>query len=486
MPVFPAVSIVRERRSGTLALLLNAPLTPLDILLGKLAGSLVFALLLLALSIPAAAACYAMGGIDFLHELLPLYLVLTALALQLASVGLYISTRAPTLDGAIRLTYFLVLSLVLAPLAPYRFLRGLIPTEYTNALEWFRNLSPIPAITNLLGQDSLSGTGLLTTNSPTARFLLLAAATSLLLLALSILRLQQTMLDRPRPKGQMTEDRSFRVRAFRRILFLWFFDPHRRSKLIGDFTNPVLIKELRTSKLGRSHWLARLLGFCLLLSLALMIAAANVTISAGVSSLGGAVIILQFAVIVLLSPALASGLIPAERESGTWRLLQLTPLPIHRILSGKLLAVSLVLGLVLLSTLPSYAVLILIEKDLTPAVLRVLITLALTAVFSISASAAIGSLFAKSTGATAAAFALLLTLIAGTMLIWLGEGQPFSHEFAQRALILNPLAASFSEMKAYGFENYTLLPHTWIALSLGTLLALLTLTLQTLRLSRPA
>ena len=63
LPVFPATTIVRERQRGTLQLLLDSPMTAMGITFGKLAGLLGFALLLIALSLPAAAACYAMGGI---------------------------------------------------------------------------------------------------------------------------------------------------------------------------------------------------------------------------------------------------------------------------------------------------------------------------------------------------------------------------------------------------------------------------------------
>src|SRR5262245_8274587 len=61
-PVFPAASIVREKNEGTLALLLNSPLSSLSIYLGKLLGSLGFLALVLATSFPAAAALTGMGG----------------------------------------------------------------------------------------------------------------------------------------------------------------------------------------------------------------------------------------------------------------------------------------------------------------------------------------------------------------------------------------------------------------------------------------
>jgi ABC-type transport system involved in multi-copper enzyme maturation permease subunit len=64
VPAFPATSIVRERNRGTLALLLNSPLSSWSIFWGKVCGSLLFASLLLISTLPAAGACYAMGGVD--------------------------------------------------------------------------------------------------------------------------------------------------------------------------------------------------------------------------------------------------------------------------------------------------------------------------------------------------------------------------------------------------------------------------------------
>src|SRR5438132_85238 len=61
-PAFPAASLVREKVKGTLALLLNSPLRPWSIYLGKLGGVLGFTALLLIMTLPAAAACQALGG----------------------------------------------------------------------------------------------------------------------------------------------------------------------------------------------------------------------------------------------------------------------------------------------------------------------------------------------------------------------------------------------------------------------------------------
>jgi len=102
-PAFPATSIVREKQRGTLILLLNSPLRPWSIYLGKLAGSLGFVLLLLLTSVPAAAACFAMGGISLGGELLPLYALLTLVAVQYTAWALLVSTYVNSNDAALRI-----------------------------------------------------------------------------------------------------------------------------------------------------------------------------------------------------------------------------------------------------------------------------------------------------------------------------------------------------------------------------------------------
>ena len=57
VPAFPATSIVNEKNNKTLALLLNSPLRGPAIYFGKIAGVLMFSLLVLLCSLPASAAC---------------------------------------------------------------------------------------------------------------------------------------------------------------------------------------------------------------------------------------------------------------------------------------------------------------------------------------------------------------------------------------------------------------------------------------------
>src|SRR5262249_48806321 len=189
------------------------------------------------------------------------------------------------------------------------------------------------------------------------------------------------LLDRSRAGGIRTEDRSANVRFWRRLLFL--VDPQRRSGYVGRWTNPVMVKEFRCRRFGRSHWMLRLIALCAIASLALSCVAVLGVLDWGVETVGSIMVFLQMALLVLLAPSLASGLISSERETGGWQLLQMTPLSPGAILRGKLLSVAWPLFLVLAATLPGYVVMVAIQPELTRQVLRVLACLGLTAAFAV-------------------------------------------------------------------------------------------------------
>ena len=154
VPAFPATSIVREKQSRTLELLLNSPLSSVDIFFAKLIGVLVIAFLPLMMSVPAACACYGMGGLS-LQDLLQLYGVLAMLTIQFAAMALWVSSLSQTTDAALRMTYGVVFLLIVATLGPYQFVHGKPwPLVVTVAL-WVRSISPQPAIMENLGHGDI-------------------------------------------------------------------------------------------------------------------------------------------------------------------------------------------------------------------------------------------------------------------------------------------------------------------------------------------
>jgi len=482
VPAFPATSVVREKVQGTLALLLNTPLRPWSIYFGKLLGVLGLVAVLLPMTVPAAVACSALGGISLVREIGPLYLVLFLAAVQLTALALLVSSYANSSDAALRITYGLVLVLTVVVLGPYAVLQGR-EDLLTELASWVRCLSPVPAVMEILGHGDVGLQGLTPRASATSRYVLLASLTSVGLMLATVRRLGRPLLDRPRAAGVMTEERSTKERVRRRLLFL--VDPQRRSGYIGPLTNPVMVKEFRCRRFGRGHWMLRLIAVCAVASLALSCVAVLGVLDWGVETIASIMVFLQIALLVLLTPSLASGLISSERETGGWQLLQMTPLSAGAILRGKLLSVAWPLFLVLCATLPGYVVLIALEPERARQVSRVLACLGLTAVFAVLLGAAVSSLFRHTATATTVAYLALLAVCAGPLLFWLGRDAPFGHRTVEAALAVNPLAAALHASNNPAFTRYDLLPANWWFLGSACLALLVFLFFRTWQLTQP-
>ena len=480
LPVFPATSIVRERNSGTLALLLNTPLGAVRIFLGKLLAVLGVAGLILSLSLPAAAACYAMSGASW--ELTQVYVLLALIALQYSALGLLVSTYATSTDGAVRWTYGLVLLSSVLVLGPYQFLHGM-GGYLAEGANWLRCASPFAALMSLLGAGDLASGGIVDTTNVPARCMIISLVLTLVYSLWTISRLNHTIFDRSRDAGRISDEQNLGVRLLRR--FIVVVDPQKRSRPIGPLVNPVMMKEFRCRRFGRLHWLLRLVAICALLSLGLTYATVTGTVNWGVETIGGIMVLMQVALLVLITPALAAGLISTERESGGWPLLQSTPMSPLRIVWGKLLSVILTLLLVLCATLPGYIVMVYIEPGMRLQVERVVICLLATAGFAMMLSAAIGSLFKRTAPATASAFAALLLVCGAPLLVWLGRDAPFGHDTVERALVINPVAAALSVIRLTGFRDYDLIPGNWWFMGITSAICLAVLLVQTHRISRP-
>jgi ABC-type transport system involved in multi-copper enzyme maturation permease subunit len=478
-PAVPATSIVREKVSGTLALLLNSPLSAGAIYAGKLLAALGFAAILLVMTTPAAGACHALGGLSARGGVGLLYAVLAVAAVQITTLGLLVSSRTQSIDSALRVTYALVLVIAFLPLAPYWLLRG---TEFEIAADWLRCLSPVPAVMGVLGQGDV-GTHGFGGGVTIGRYILLALLMSVACAAATVFRLSGVPLDRGRPAGVMTQDRSGLGRLLRRLLFL--IDPQRRSGGTSLLVNPVMVKEFRTRRFGRSHWTLRLIAITAVLSLALSYLATGGALGWGIEAVCGGLVLLQTALLILFAPSLAAGLLSAEREGGGWNLLRTTPLSPGKILRGKLASAAWPLVLLMCGTLPGYVVLMTIQPELWGQVWRVMGCLGATAVFAILASAAMSSLFRTTAAATAASYLVIVAVCLLPLLVWLGRDAPFGHRTVEVALTLSPVAAALSASEAPGFTVYHLLPENWWIMGGLSVLLLAFLWLRTRQLYRP-
>lgn len=482
VPAFPATSVVREKVNGTLALLLNTPMSAWSIYGGKLGGILGFAAVLLLVTAPAAGACYALGGVSAKGGVGLLYVVLAVAAVQLVTLGLFVSSRAQSIDSSLRLTYASVFALAALPLVPAWLLQGGSGAVGT-LVGWVRCLSPIPAVAEVLGHGGFGSRGMGGGGGAVTKYFVLAAITSVLCALATVLRLTRAPLDRARAAGVMTQDRDADERLARRMLFL--IDPMRRSGGIGRFTNPVTAKEFMSRKLGRSHWTLRLIAVTAILSLGLSVVASSSALGWGSQAIGGALVVLQAALLILFVPSLAAGLISSEREGKTWQLLRMTPMSPGKILRGKLLSVAWPVVLLMCGTLPGYVVMATIEPNTSLATQRVIVCLVLMAVFAVAVSAAASSLFRTTAAATAAANITLVAVCLAPLLVWLGRGVPFGHSTVEAALAISPVAAALHASNAAGFTEYQLLPLSWWISGGASAVLLLVLVLRTRQLYRP-
>lgn len=482
-PAYPAASIVRERRGGTLALLLRTPITGRGIYAGKFLGVLSCILLPLAMSAPAVAACYAMGGIDLTADVLAFYTVLLLTVVEYVAASLWVSRFASTPSAAIRTAYALVVAMSVITLGPSLLAPPGASGPLADAAAWLRCVSPIPPMMEILGEGTLGSQS--AGASPTAfvRFGLIAVVLIAFFAIHTAATLTPTMLDRARAGGTMTQDRSLAARSSRRLMFL--IDPQRRTAAMPGWINPVLVKELQSRRFGRGHWMVRLVAACAVTSLALTYVATTGSIAWSPEAIGAIMVLLQTALIILFTPSLASGIISEEREMGGWALLCMTPLSAGRIVRGKLISVAWTVSLVLLATLPGYAVMILVKPVLLQQVRDVLVTLILIAVFAVCLSGAVSAFCRQTTTATVIAYLALITLLAGPMVFWLARDAPFGHRTVERALGFSPLVAALSLLEAPGFTAYQPLPTAWWALGGGIAVCIVVLRWKTWQLTRP-
>ncbi len=482
-PVNPAVSLVKERIQGTLELLFHTPLSRVRIYIGKLSGAILPLGLSLLMTLPAAAACYAMGGITFGRHLGPLYLVLILGAVQLSSISLAVSSYSKNIDSAVRSAYAWMLLLVVGVLGPYQVFQGSENQTKVFVSDWLRHLSPLPALMEVLGHADIAGHGMISTSSSLVRYCIVSCLSILILGLITGQRLHIRIFDESRASGVMTEDRSSLQRLLRRLFFL--VDPQRRSWSIGNWTNPVLVKEFRCRKFGRASWILRLIAICAVSSIALTYFAASGVQNWTVEMIGGLLVVLQMSLIILLAPGMSAGLIASEIESGGWTMLRITPQSSFSIAIGKLLSVGWTMLLVLLATLPGYVIMIYLKPILEQQVLMVVASLLLATVFTVTVSAAIGSCFRKNTPATITSYSILTSLTALPILIWIGRDAPFGFRIVQNALLVNPMSAALSIMRTTGFEDYQLVPGNWYFLAAGSVVGLGVFWFQIHRLTQP-
>ena len=246
-----------------------------------------------------------------------------------------------------------------------------------------------------------------------------------------------------------------------------------------------MVKEFRTRKFGRLHWLIRLVSICAIVSLLITVLATTPAVEFGVEHVAGPLVLMQIALLLLIGPSLGANLIASEIESGGWQLLRVAPINPVRIVIGKLMSVAWTMMLVLMATLPGYIVMGYIKPSMGGQVSNVVISLLFAIIMVVSISACVSAFSKTTAGATVVSYAFLLTLFAGTLFIWLGREEPFGPLLVERVLAFNPAAVALSEMNTPGFEQFDLAPIGWWISASISALCLTIFAFKVWRLTRP-
>lgn len=112
LPMVTMRAYAEEKRSGTMELLLTAPLTDLQIILGKFLGATLLYAAMLAVTLPCMAVLFAYGNPDW-QPVATSYLGLFLLGSSFIAFGLFISSLTQNQIIAGVLTFVLLLMLLL-------------------------------------------------------------------------------------------------------------------------------------------------------------------------------------------------------------------------------------------------------------------------------------------------------------------------------------------------------------------------------------
>ena len=142
LPIVTMRSYAEEKRSGTIELLLTAPLTDLQIILGKFVGAMGLYASMLLVTLLSVGTLFFFGTPE-VKPLLTTYLGLLLMGGCFVSVGLLISTFTSNqiIAGAVTFAVFLILWVINwpAPFAPWPWLQTFL--NYASIVDHFDDFS---------------------------------------------------------------------------------------------------------------------------------------------------------------------------------------------------------------------------------------------------------------------------------------------------------------------------------------------------------
>ncbi len=453
-PGFTATSITSEREGHSFDLLFTSLLTPGEIMAGKLFASLGMALILLVVSLPITAICALSGGIS-LQTLLQAYAVIGMATLTYGLLGLAISAMCHRSYEALAATYLGIIALAGATW---------LPSVLSNSLtlrplfQQIRSLSPYEALFALRFAERYELTVGVKSAEQIFHFYLLGMAIlgTIFLLLFCLFVLKPPRRHKAQTRTLYDDTRT----AIRRTLGWPFYlvDPLRRKKPIGPGRNPIFIAELRSKLFGKPKFIIRGLTVCIVVSLVLLILTARqYATMIDADKIRSVAIIFQLAVVALLAPAVSSGSITDEINSGTLLMLRMTPLRPSQVVAGKMKAALLYVMIFLVSSLPVLFSLAYLESEAAYWRIAAWLGVLVLSTLLLTAAGLCASALATTTGmATAMSYGFCVIVCLGTLGVLL-LGERVSPLTRAAILAFNPTVAALQITSDRMFSDLPLL-----------------------------
>ncbi len=459
-PTFTAASLTLEKERNTWESLFATTMKPWEIAVGKMVGSLSFLMLVTLTGIVGLAMPVLLGGVSIGDVLAAVGLLLMT-AVYLGMIGLLVSILTHRSYRAIIITYAILLALMfLTALPVWPVSKNLLSRQgpaVQKVLHTIASLSPLQAMLSLVLPDTPYTTGAAGMPAFWQVFLVAALLVAAVTTVLCLYTLHRPIAPpRPRERLQVVERGQITARTF-----LFLIDPRKRKRAIGWWQNPVLVKEFRTRPMLQAHWLLRAILICLITSILLMFLVAVgigtlASESVGTYTLAATVVAaMMVSLIVLIGPAMTSGAICSDLETGVWDLMCVTRLASWRIASGKFQASIIPLLLLAGATLPAMVILLFFDVNLLPNVLRVAAVAGTTVVFVATCGLFFSSVCKKTSTATAWTYSVIISLAMVTLLVLLGSDL-FSDRFIGTVFLLNPIAAAMDAAGYPPMQQYDL------------------------------
>lgn len=469
-PSFTATSLTMEKENKSYDLLTHTLLRAPEIAWGKVVSAQFFLLMIVLATLPVLASTLLLGGTGP-KQLALIVAVIVAATVTTGLIGFMVSAWSRESFTALVITYAVTLAWTTLPLLPPLLMREMVKDMMVGDVSFFGALnysSPLAAMIGLVEPDIFARMALpVSPKLALPIYFITCAGVSFGAWFLGTVRIVA---------GSHIHERRSRVGKKRRSQFPFvLIDPDRRKGLIGNWSNPVLSKELRSRTFSQAPWVIRGMYATFTVSLVLV----GLMLRDGMTDSGGgmhldvlklAMISFQVLVVILLVPALLAGAVTQEVEQKQFDLLRQTLLKPHTFLLGKVISAWLLILLLLVASAPMWCMMAYLENFQWMGTLVSLAVVGSTLILASAVSLTTTTMARTTAISTAAAYAVVALIAFGT-LVPLLMGGSLSPQWRTAVLSWNPFAAGVQVVSIEFLRDEAMLWKSFISQSLTAGLA---------------